>query len=301
MLVLIPALLIGGALLVRGPVEGAFPGLVGEHAHEFYAAFFPHWLLIAFFTTLTTLTFLGLLVGLVRFWKGMKASDGAAGRVGPALGLLPSLIRAVSAVFSHARFGKCGDQAPRKLAHMMAFYGFLALFVVTVWAVIDLYVMPALGVEARYPFDLLHPMKILANVGGILLIVGAGKAILDRRRAPDDGKHRTTSFDWIFVWLLLSVGATGFFVEVFRFVAEASAAGSGTEAYAGGLAAPAYTLYFLHLVLVFGLLVYLPYSKFAHIWYRTVAMVYAEHSGRTATGTQVAPRDEPAMGTGAEG
>lgn len=281
MLVLIPALLIAGALLVRGPIEAAFPSLVGPHAHDFYAHFFPHWLLIAFYTTLTLLTFGGLIVGLLRFWGGMKASDAAFGREEPVLGLIPSAIRAVTAVFTHARFGKCTDQASRKTNHLLAFYGFLALFIVTSWAVVDIYLMPFFGVDSLYPFNLVHPMKILANVGGILLIIGAGKAIMDRMNAPADGKHQSTSFDWIFVWLLLMVGLTGYTVEVFRFVAEAQ---YGAEAYAGALAVPAYGIYFVHLVSVFGLLVYLPYSKFAHIWYRAVAMIYAEHTGRTQEG-----------------
>jgi len=285
MLLLIPALLIAGALLVRGPVESAV-GYVDPHGHEFYAHFFPHWLLIVFYTGLTLLTFAGLFVGLFRFWNGMKAADAAAGEGAPVLGFLPSVVGAVKAVLTHARFGKCQDQAGRKLSHLMAFYGFIALFVVTVWAVVDLYLMPLLGIDSLYPFGLLHPMKMVANVGGILLIVGAGKAILDRMNAPKDGHHQSTSFDWIFVWLLLLVGVTGFGVEVFRFVAEGAAA-PGTYAMDGGLALPAYSVYFVHLVLVFGLLVYLPYSKFAHIWYRTVAMIYAEHTGRTRAGNQL--------------
>ena len=122
-------------------------------------------------------------------------------------------------------------------------------------------------------------------MGGILLIIGAARAILNRKNAPEDGYHQSTTFDWVFVWLLLLVGITGFVVEAFRFVAEGAA---GPEAYASGFATPAYAFYFVHLVCVFGLLVYLPYSKFAHMWYRLVAMIYGEHTGRTGPGTQLA-------------
>jgi quinone-modifying oxidoreductase subunit QmoC len=275
MLVLIPALLIAGALLVRGPLEAAV-GYVDPHGHEFYAHFFPHWLLIVFYSGLTLLTFGGLIVGLFRFWAGMKANDSALGRGGAVLGFVPSVIKAATAVFTHARFGKCTDQASRKTSHFLAFYGFLALFIVTSWAVVDLYLMPLIGVESLYPFNLMHPMKILANVGGILLIIGAARAILTRMNAPADGKHQSTSFDWIFVWLLLLVGVTGFITEVFRFSVDPEVVSAIHNV--------AYGFYFVHLVMVFGLLVYLPYSKFAHIWYRTVAMIYAEHTGRTQEG-----------------
>ncbi len=285
MLLLLPALLMAVALFLRGPMEAAF-GISNAHGEEFYAHFFPHWLLIVFFSGLTLLTFAGMIVGLFRFWNGMKNTDSALGRNGPVLGFVPSAVKTVKTVFAHGRFGKCEDQASRKANHFMAFYGFLALFIVTCWAVADLYVMPYLMPETfpQYPFNLLHPMKILANVGGILLIIGAGKAILTRMNAPADGKHQSTPFDWVFLWLLLGVGLTGFVVEVFRFVAEGMAQQQGVVASSLGIATPAYGLYFVHLMLVFGLLVYLPYSKFAHMWYRSVAMIYAEHTGRTEEG-----------------
>jgi quinone-modifying oxidoreductase subunit QmoC len=154
---------------------------------------------------------------------------------------------------------------------MTAFYGFLALFVVTVFATFDLYLFPRLGIESMYPFDLAHPMKMLANVGGVLLVFGCSKGILDRLRNPNDAQT-STAFDWMFIWLLWGVGVTGFIIEILRFAIDPEPASTAVTI--------AYALYFVHLVLVFQLLVYLPYSKFAHIAYRSVATVYAAHTGR---------------------
>jgi len=108
-----------------------------------------------------------------------------------------------------------------------------------------------------------------------VLIFGCVKAIVDRKDSKE-GSVASTSFDWIFVGLLLSVAITGLLTEVFRFAADPG----GHVVERTGLQYAAFAVYFAHLVLVFDLLVYLPYSKFAHIVYRTVAHVYAEHSGR---------------------
>ena len=267
LVLLIPVVLLAAALLARAPLERALP--FGEE-HGFYAEFFPHWLLIGFYGLFTGLACLAAVVGIVRFWKAMRAADASEEGYAPTVGILPSLWRALRSIVTHDRFAKCQAQAPRRSAHLMAFYGFLALYVVTLWAVLDLYVNPyVFGLPSLYPFGLLHPMKVLANVGGVLLLVGCVKAIADRRRdAP--GAAASTAFDWIFVWLLLAVGVTGFATEALRFTVDPASA----------LASVAYAVYFVHLVVVFQLLVYLPYSKFAHLLYRTVAIVYAEHTAR---------------------
>jgi len=41
-----------------------------------------------------------------------------------------------------------------------------------------------------------------------------------------------------------------------------------------------FSIYFLPLVLVWSLFAYAPFSKLAHLIYRTVAMTYAEYTGR---------------------
>jgi quinone-modifying oxidoreductase subunit QmoC len=216
------------------------------------------------------------LVGLARFWRALKAADQAAGRYSPTLGIAASVVRTLTPIFTHGKFGKCTASASRRVAHLGVFYGFAALFLVSVWAVIALYMInpliPGHDNDLLYPFGLLNPWKLLANLGALALIAGCVLTIRDRIvRAEESGV--STPSDWIFVGLLLGVGVSGLLTEILRFVAE--------PARLDALEYTAYAVYFVHLVLVFDLLVYLPYSKFAHIAYRTAAMIYAEHSGRT--------------------
>jgi quinone-modifying oxidoreductase subunit QmoC len=207
----------------------------------------------------------------------MKAADQAAGRYAPTQGIAPSLINTLKVIFTHGKFSKCAGHESRRWAHLGAFYGFAALFIVSAWAVVALYMInpliPGHDHDLLYPFLIWNPWKILANVGCIALIGGCLIAIRDRLTNEEEA-GKSSSFDWIFVGLLLTVGVTGLLTELMRFVAE--------PADAAAVEFLAYTIYFVHLVAVFHLLVYLPYSKFAHVLYRTAALVYAEHTGRGA-------------------
>jgi quinone-modifying oxidoreductase subunit QmoC len=275
LMLLVAAGLLVLALAARGPLEAVKPLAAVLHTfdhHGFYANLYPHWLLIGFFSFFVGLAFVGAAVGLVRFWRAMRAADEASGGYAPTVGIIASLVRTLAPIVSHDKFANCQGRASRRWAHLGVFYGFAALFLVSVWAVIVLYMInPLVESDFAYPFGLLNPWKILANAGCVILIGGCVLAIRDRIINKKEA-GASTSFDWIFVWVLLGVGVTGLLTEVLRFVAE--------PAGSAGLQYTAYTVYFVHLVLVFQLLVCLPYSKFAHVLYRTAALAYAEHTGR---------------------
>jgi len=273
LLLLLPIILLGLALVLRDPVWNMGRGVLTYLHHEgFYADLFPHWLLIGFYTFFWGLAMIGGIVGVVRFWKSMKAADKSTGMPEPTVGVVSSWIRTIKSILIHDRFGKCTSQASRRMAHLGAFYGFAALFVVTIWAVVALYIInPVIEQDVHYPFAFMNPWKILANLGGLALVVGCVLAIRARKSGQKDAPA-SSSFDWLFLGLLLTVGVTGLLTESFRYIAEPGST--------KGLVYAAYTVYFIHLIAVFDLLVYLPYSKLAHVLYRTVALVYAEHSGR---------------------
>ncbi|HSO18861.1 MAG TPA: heterodisulfide reductase, partial [Desulfosarcina sp.] len=67
------------------------------------------------------------------------------------------------------------------------------------------------------------------------------------------------------VGLVLALGITGMLTQMLRL---------------GGLYDLSAFIYFLHLIFIWALFAYTPFSKLAHIVYRTVAMAYNEYSGR---------------------
>ena len=74
--------------------------------HGFYAKLYPHWLLIGFYSFFSGLAMLAGCVGMVRFWRAMKAADEASGGYKPAVGIVPSVLRTLTPIFSHDKFGQ---------------------------------------------------------------------------------------------------------------------------------------------------------------------------------------------------
>ena len=115
------------------------------------------------------------------------------------------------------------------------------------------------------PYAQVNPIKILANVSAVGLIVGAIWMISNRLKDKGDNIGKGSYFDWYLLLLVLGLGVTGWLSQLTRLAHWPNIA---------------YPMYFVHLVLVFCLFAYLPFSKLAHMVYRTLAMAYSRYSGR---------------------
>jgi nitrate reductase gamma subunit len=123
---------------------------------------------------------------------------------------------------------------------------------------------------------------------GAALLIGIALVISNRYKEKA-AESTTTYLDWCLILAILGIVVTGFLTWLSR---------------VGNAGSFAYIIYFLHLVCVFYIIAYLPYSKLAHLVYRTVAMGYAAYINRpfgveavaaapvTAPAAEVAPAEE---------
>ncbi|MBV9746219.1 MAG: tricarballylate utilization 4Fe-4S protein TcuB [Acidobacteriia bacterium] len=139
----------------------------------------------------------------------------------------------------------------RRWSHHFTFYGFLLCVASTTVAAFYHYVL-----GRRAPYPVLSIPVILGTLGGLGLLIGTtGLYWLKRRRDPAIADTRQDSLDSTFLALLFASSVTGLLLLARR----------------GSASMPA--LLVIHLAVVLGLFVTLPYGKFVHGLYRAAALL----------------------------
>jgi quinone-modifying oxidoreductase, subunit QmoC len=217
---------------------------------------------------------LGFFAGVVRYWKDLKS--GTEISTNPwqkkVKGPIPVIImNTILEFMTHKRFQKCEVTKDRSVSHMFVFFGFVGLAITTTWAIIYLYGFEIFKIQAfsifhfgESPYPWYDPMKILGAVSGLVLFAGILQVIMNRNKnAEKAGKG--SYYDWLFISIIFMIVTTGILSYVLRLA---------------DITVLAYPVYFIHLVVVFFLFAYAPFSKMAHMVYRTTALVFAKYSGR---------------------
>jgi len=261
----IPMALFYVILLVLG--NGNFSAPRAEGNIMAYHKFVPVPIIDTVFILTAIFAAVSAFVGIKKLWNGMKAQ---AGEMKSSGNLVGDVIASIIEIMGHSKFADCNVNRTRQWGHLLLFYSFAGLAVVTTVAIIYLYGWELLGIQpfgpfhfGESPYPMSDPVKILALVSS--LAFAAGVIILLMNRLAQAGKAGLGSyFDWIFLAIVIGVGATGMLAWALRLADMAAG----------------YFIYYFHLVFIWSLFAYAPYSKFAHLFYRTTAMVFARHSGR---------------------
>jgi quinone-modifying oxidoreductase subunit QmoC len=217
-----------------------------------YEQFVPHLFIYSVFFPVAAWVVLAAGISGWRFW-GLLASNGS--RSGS---FLASLWPVLGEIATHKRFGACDTAKPRRLGHLTLMWGFAGAALTSGLLIVGIYVQ-----HLAMPLALAHPYKILGNVSMVLLLIGSA-LLVGNRLGNVKAAGASSAFDSYFLGVVVLVVLTGTAVEFTRLMGDASL----------GL-----TLYVVHLGVVMSLFLTFPYSKFAHMLYRTLALVHVRMTG----------------------
>ena len=148
----------------------------------------------------------------------------------------------------------------RRIYHQLTMYGFLLCFASTSVGTIYHY-----GFGREAPYGYFELPVVLGTVGGIILCIGTAGLFFEKRRLHPAVKHESgLGMDYAFIVSLFLVSFTGLLLLAVR---ETSLMGLTLA---------------VHLGLVYGFFLILPYSKFVHGLYRFAALLAS--AGETRRG-----------------
>ena len=146
------------------------------------------------------------------------------------------------------RFADCQEGRLRRLAHMAVSWGFMGMFAATlIIGAVDFQWLPL----PRWVSFLVGSVS-----GGVAILGLAYYFYLRFSRKTTYGKYSHHS-DWVFLILLALAVISGFVMVVLRLL---------------NLPLTAYWAFAAHLVIVFNVMISFPFTKFAHVIYRPVAL-----------------------------
>ena len=222
-------------------------GLTAPLAPFGYHNFVPHSLIYAVYFTTTAIILFALTASGLRFWKLIGEHNPRQGS------FIGALIGVGIDICTHKKFGKCGTASGRRWGHFFLVWGFVGAAVTSALLILAIYVL-----KAPMPLALEHPFKILGNVSAVLLVVGCAMLFFNRLGGRDRA-GASTAFDIFFLGVVILVVVTGCLTELGRLY---------------WIESLACWLYIVHLGAVLCLFLTFPYSKFAHIFYRSLAMIH---------------------------
>jgi heterodisulfide reductase subunit C len=158
----------------------------------------------------------------------------------------------------------CKDDKPaeplyrrRWLIHALTIWGFLGLLTATGldWG------LALIGVKKTgTPIPIWYPSRLIGTLAGISLVYGVSMFMINRVRKINRASQFSTASDWLLLVLLFITGASGFFIEVALYLPNAPAWG--------------YWVFLFHVAVAMELMLFLPFTKFAHAMYRPVALFF---------------------------
>jgi ferredoxin len=108
--------------------------------------------------------------------------------------------------------------------------------------------------------DIWWPSRILGTVAGILMMYGTSMAFIYRFKKPTKTYENTKMADWVFLFFLWIAGITGFWMEISVMINAPTTINQ--------------IVFVMHTIISMELVLLFAFSKFAHAFYRPVALFF---------------------------